>query len=115
MNVFEVKSTRQAEKQIREIAWHIAVELQNPDAAEDLMDSFETDINKLGRNPERHRLVDEEPWRSEEIRWIKVKNYLVYFWIDIENASVHVTGVCYSKYGACHQCGKLSVNLVSTN
>lgn len=34
MNVFEVKLTRQAEEQIREIAWHIAVELRNPDAAE---------------------------------------------------------------------------------
>lgn len=53
MNVFEVKLTRQAEEQIREIAWGIAVECQNPDAANNLM--------------------------------------------DVENAAVQVTGVCYEK------------------
>lgn len=97
MNVFNVKSTRQAEEQLREIAWGIAVECQNPDAAENLMDVFLDEIGKLGRNPEKHRLVEEEPWRSKEVRWKKVKHYLVYFWIDVENAAVQVTGVCYEK------------------
>ena len=71
-----------AEEQIREIAWHIAVELRNPDAAENLMDSLGKEIGKLGRNPEKNFLVNEEPWRSEEIRWKKVRHYLVYFWVD---------------------------------
>ena len=48
MNVYEVKSTRQAEEQIREIAWYIAVELKNPDAAQNLMDVFADAIGKLG-------------------------------------------------------------------
>ena len=34
MNVFEVRTTHQAEDQMREIAWHIAVELHNPGTAE---------------------------------------------------------------------------------
>ena len=97
MNVFEVKLTRQAEEQIREVAWHIAVELHNPDAAEKLMDSLGKEIGKLGRNPEKNFLVDEEPWRSEEIRWKKVRQYLVYFWVDVENAAVQVIGICYGK------------------
>ncbi len=40
MNVFTSKLTRQAEEQMRDIAWHIAVELDNPDAAENLLDDF---------------------------------------------------------------------------
>ena len=97
MNVFEVKPTRQAEEQIKRIAWGIAVECQNPDAANNLMDVFLDEIGKLGRNPEKHRLVDEEPWRSEGVRRVLVKHYIVYFWIDVENAAVQVTGVCYEK------------------
>ena len=40
MNIFEVNITRQAEEQMRTIAWHIAVELHNPDAAENLINDF---------------------------------------------------------------------------
>lgn len=93
MNVYEVKPTRQAEEQMRDIAWYIAVELHNPDAAENLIDELGAAFGKLAKNPEKHPLVDEEPWRSEEIRWIKVKHYLIYFWIDAENAAVQITGV----------------------
>ncbi len=97
MNVYEVKTTIQAEMQMRDIAWYIAVKLENPDAADNLMDDFGDALTKLGTNPERHPFVDEDPWRSEEIRWIKVKNYLVYFWIDVENGAVQVTGVVFEK------------------
>ena len=97
MNIYEVKATPQAEMQMRNIAWYIAVKLENPDAADDLMDDFGDALEELGTNPERHPFVDEEPWTSEEIRWIKVKHYLMYFWIDVENATVQVTGIVYEK------------------
>ena len=95
MNYHAVRITRQAETQIREIAWYISVELRNPIAADNLMDDFKTEISRLGSRPERYPLVDEEPWRSKKFRWTKVKNYLIYFWIDREMAAVHVIGVVY--------------------
>ena len=97
MNVFEVRLTRQAEEQLRGIAIYIAVELKNPDASTELMDDLEEELTRLGKNPEKYRLVDEQPWRDEGVRWTKVKNFNVYFWVDIENAAVHVTGICYEK------------------
>lgn len=51
---------------------------------------------KLTQKAEMHPLIDEEPWRSEEVRWKKIKNYLIYFWIDMENAAVQITGVVHS-------------------
>lgn len=97
MNVFDVKSTRQAEAQMREIAWHIAVELHNPDAAENLMDDFGEAFEELGRNPEKHPPVDDEPWRSAGVRKTRVKHFLIYFWIDVENAAVQIMGVVYER------------------
>lgn len=96
MNVFEVKLTRQAEQQMQEIASYIAVELHNPDAAENIMDAFGELFVGLCKNPEKHPIVDDEPWKSEEVRWTRVKNYLIYFWIDMENAAVQVTGIVYA-------------------
>ncbi|MBR1692012.1 MAG: type II toxin-antitoxin system RelE/ParE family toxin [Lachnospiraceae bacterium] len=97
MNVYSVKPTRQAEAQMRDIAWHIAVELHNPDAAENLMDEFGEAFETLGKNPEKHEPVDEKPWHSEGVRKTRVKHYLIYFWIDVENAAVQIMGIVYER------------------
>ena len=45
----------------------------------------------------RQARIEEEPWRSEGIRKIVVKNFLVYYWIDDKCNKVQVTAVIYSK------------------
>lgn len=45
----------------------------------------------------RHALINEEPWRTEGIRKIAVKNFLIYYWVDDENNRVHVTAVIYGR------------------
>ncbi len=97
MNVYTVKLTRQAEEQMREIAWYITVELSNPDAADSLMEKLDNLLEKIGINPEKYPLVDEEPWGLEGVRWTKIGHYLVYFWIDIENGAVQITGMVHEK------------------
>lgn len=57
--------------------------------------------------PKRHSLVDEEPWRSEGVRKIVVKNFLIYFWVDDENMWVQVTAVIYAKRNQLVQLAKM--------
>ncbi len=97
MNNYCIIVTPQAEEQIRDIAYYIAVDLQELGAAEVFVDELQEAFQTISSNPERQFLVEDEPWHSEGIRKIKVRNYMVYFWIDIENASVKIIGVCYSK------------------
>lgn len=40
-------------------------------------------------------MTEEEPWRSEEVRRMRVKNYYVYFWIDKERDIVQILAVIY--------------------
>jgi toxin ParE1/3/4 len=94
---YEVKVTRQAHGQIREIALYIANECCAPEAAQNLLDKLEASINDLAEMPKRHSLVDKEPWRSTGVRKVTVKNFLIYFWVDEENMKVLVTGVIYEK------------------
>jgi toxin ParE1/3/4 len=94
---YEVKITQYAEQSMREIAFYIAVDLMSPEAAVNLMKTFQTEINKLDFMPERIHLTPEEPWHSLGIRRMVVKNYYVYFWIDEENSKVQVTDVTYVK------------------
>ena len=97
MKCYTVKVTKMAYDHMQEIVRYISNELFAPDAANRLLDKFEEAISDLSYMPERHSLVDEEPWRSEGFRKIIVKNFLIYFWIDEHNMRVQVTGVIYGR------------------
>ena len=94
---YTVKVTKQAYGQMRDIVLYVTDELFAPDAAQNLLDKFEKAINELAEMPQRHSLADEEPWRSEGVRKIVVRNFLIYFWVDEENMRVQVTAVIYQK------------------
>ncbi len=67
-----------------------------PDAADNLLDKMKAEITKLPSFPKKHALIDEEPCRTEGVRKIVVKNFLIYYWVDDENNRVQVTAVIYS-------------------
>ena len=83
-NKYEIKVTRQALEQMREIAHYISYDLMAPEAADNLLDDLKASILKLSVLPKKYPLIEEEPWRSEGVRKIVVKNFLVYYWIDEE-------------------------------
>ncbi len=74
-NEYEVKVTRQALEQMRSIVHYISYDLMAPEAAENFLNDLKSAIMKLAALPKRHSLIDEEPWRSEGVRKIVVKNF----------------------------------------
>lgn len=97
MKTYQVEITKYAQRQIRDIARYVKIELKNPDAAKKLLFDLKKSILSLANMPHRIPLTDEETWRVEEIHKMPVKNYLVYFWIDEIKNIVYITAVVYSK------------------
>ncbi len=95
MNTYTVRITRQARDHLRGIKAYITDELLVPEAANSTIARLKKEIKSLSTMPERIKLTDEEPWRSEGIHRMCVKNYYVYFLIDDENSKVQVTSVIY--------------------
>ena len=95
MKTYSVKITRQAWEQLRCIKKYIEEELLAPDAARNTIAALKKEILSLSETPERIKLTTEEPWRSEGVHRMRVRNYYVYFWIDEENSRVQVTSVVY--------------------
>lgn len=95
MKTYTVRITRQAREHLRGIKKHIAEELLAPEAAKNTIAAIKQEIKSLDKMPERIKLTEEEPWRSEGIHRMRVKNYYVYFWIDEENSKVQLTSVIY--------------------
>ena len=103
MGKYEVRVTRQAREQLQEIVHYVAKELLAPDAAANLLEKMEEAMASLAEMPGRIRPIQEEPWRSQGVRKIIVKNFFIYFWSDEENARVQVVAVIYSRRDQIHR------------
>ena len=77
--IYNVKVTSQAEDQIQEVMHYIAYELKAPDAALHLLDALEDSFTSLAKFPQRAILVEDEPWHTNGIRRLPVKNFLYTF------------------------------------
>ena len=100
MNEYEVRVTRQALEQMKEVVHYISNDLMAPDAADNLLDKMKAEITKLSSFPKKHALIDEEPWRTEGVRKIVVKNFLIYYW---------VTAVIYSRRDQIRQLSNMDM------
>lgn len=106
---YTVKIAHSAEEQLREITDYIRFTLQAPDTAMKKLDILAEEIFSLNQFPNRVLLTDEEPWRSQGIRKLLVKNFLVYFWVDEEAKKVQVIGIVYARRDQRHQLSNLDM------
>lgn len=85
----------EAQKDIREIILYIANELASPQAAISLQEALKEGIVSLANEPERIKIVDDDPWKDAGVRKLRVKNYYIYFIISESDLSVKVMAVIY--------------------
>lgn len=109
MDTYLVNITQFAEEQLRDIRNYIVNELHAPDSANRVLDYLEKEFNTLSQLPQRIVLVDEEPWHSEGIHKMVVKNFIAYFWIDEAKMIVHITAVVYKKRDQIKQLLKMNM------
>lgn len=94
---YSVRLTPHSVFQIQETVSYISKVLLVPETANAWSDYLENQIAKLDTMPARFPLVDKEPWRTNGIRRMPVKNFVVYYYIDENSKEVWVTSVVYSK------------------
>ena len=96
MDKYTVKITPYAEGAAREIGQYIAVSLQSPQAAVHTLSAIHKEIRSLVTMPARFPLILEEPWHSECVHKMPVKNFLVYYWVDEKRKIVHIIHIVYA-------------------
>ena len=80
-----------------EIRQYISVSLQASDTARTLLQTLRDEIRTLSSMPKRFPLTEEEPWRSDGLRKMPVKNFIVYYWVDEERQTVRIIAVLYAR------------------
>ena len=106
---YNVKITKYALSQMKEIRDYIADELLVPQAAYDLFSEMKKTVASLENMPERNPLVDVDKWRKQGIRKIMVKNFIMYYWVDDGHMTVHITAVVYRKRNQLAELGKMEL------
>lgn len=87
--------TEKARQDLHSIHDYIAYELLAPDTARRMTERIMRDIRTLESMPERNALYKEEPWHSQGLRFLPVKNYLVFYVIGHGPDTVFIVRIMY--------------------
>ena len=80
---------------LRSIYEYIAFTLLSPDAARNTTDRIMETVRTLESMPERNPLYRDEPWHSQGVRFVPVRNYLVFYTVNTETDTISVARIMY--------------------
>ena len=95
--MYNIEFSNLANKDFDKTIDYICNTLRNPYAAYQLGTLAESTINSLTLFPYKHQLVQDTFLLLYQIRYIKVKNYLVIYTVSEENKIVYIVRFLYSR------------------
>lgn len=84
-----------ARKQLEDIVDYITVELSAPDAAFDFIGEVDAVVNSLAEMPYRHPIYHTSFAVLEEVRWIPIKSYNLFYKAFEEEKTVEIRRVLH--------------------
>ena len=95
--------TFQARQDLKNIYEYIANSLHAPDTARNMYWQIIQSARSLESMPERNLLYKEEPWHSQGVRFIPVKQYLLFYTVNNETHTVSIVRILYGGMDINHQ------------
>lgn len=92
---WNVVYSAEARLDLRNICKYIANELLVPETAMGQTKKIMKEIRSLNEMPMRHRLYDDEPWRSQGVRCFPVDSYLVFYLPNETKNTVSIIRIMY--------------------
>ena len=74
---------------------YLAFELLVPDTASRQSDRIMKAVRTLNNMPERYKVYEEEPWKSQNLRYFSVDNYLVFYLPKKETGVINIVRIIY--------------------
>lgn len=93
--IYSVNITNQAEEDLRAIYEYIAFQLKSFENANGQLERLEKNILSLKEMPQRFKIFEKEPWKSQGLRTMPVDNYIVFYIPDDSKQTVTIIRVMY--------------------
>ena len=87
--------TFKARQDLQDIYAYIAFTLLSPEAARGTVGRIMDAVGALASLPERNPLYKDEPWRSLGVRFLPVRNYLVFYTMNRQDDIVTILRILY--------------------
>ena len=97
MKGYRVLMTQPAADDLQGIASYIANELREPSIAINLVNRIKEAVMSLSEMPARHSLIADENLAIQQIRKIMVDNYIVFYTVSEQDATVTVIRILYGR------------------
>lgn len=94
---YDIYITAAAEADLNRAADYIDHILLNPQAADDLLEEAEKQINDLSAFPEKYSLVEDPVLNVWGIRLTPVKDYLVFYVVSEDEKRVYIVRFLHSR------------------
>ena len=91
----KVAYTFKARQDIRDIYEYITFTLLAPNAAQNTTGKIMEAARSLESMPERNPLYKDEPWHSNGLRFVPVKNYIVFYTVNMQTDTVTIVRIMY--------------------
>lgn len=92
---WKINYTRYAREDLKAIYEYMAFELLVPDTASRQSDKIMKAVRTLDNMPERYKVYEEEPWKSQNLRYFPVDNYLVFYLSKKETGIINIVRIIY--------------------
>ena len=92
---WKINYTRYAREDLKAIYEYLAFELLVPDTASRQSDRIMKAVRTLDNMPERYKVYEEEPWKSQNLRYFPVDNYLVFYLPKKETGIINIVRIIY--------------------
>ncbi|MBS7327928.1 MAG: type II toxin-antitoxin system RelE/ParE family toxin [Oxalobacter sp.] len=87
--------TLKAKQDLQDIYEYIAYTLLAPETARRMTGRIMKAVRSLESLPQRNPLYKEEPWHSQGLRFLPVKNYLIFYIVNTSTETVTIVRIMY--------------------
>ena len=94
---WRVEIAEKAEEDMEDIYQYIAISLGEPGIAWKKTELIRDKIESLSYMPERNQVVQDEPWKSREVRRLNIDNYAVFYSTDRKTKKVTALRILYAR------------------
>lgn len=95
--IYNIHIAEAARLDMKSAADYIKLSLKNHQASINLVRETNEALHSLAHMPERYQLVNDIVLASWGIRFIQVKNYLAFYTVSPQTATVHIIRFLYGK------------------
>lgn len=92
---WKVNYSASSREDLQSIYDYIAHELLSPANAAVQVERIMKAIRSLEKMPLRHQVYSEEPWKTKQVRYLPVDNYIVFYLPNNETGTINITRVIY--------------------